>query len=162
MSNSVEIALRWDEDEALKASKLFYDYDMRHSIKRYIGWLFIAMMQFGIVAALKYNAYGLLIVSSFLVIYWYYGRWYLRSLFVKKYYQKKALQPTTLHIRCNKENIQIEKMHISWADVYIAIDTNSALLLQTKEEPLYIPYNAFENMDDLQKCLQLLKEKGKL
>ncbi len=162
MSKSVEVALRWDKEEALKASKLFYDYDMRHSIKRYIGWLFIAMMQFGIVAALKYNSYALLLLSSFLVLYWYYGRWYLRSRLVQKYYQKKALRPTTLHIRCNEEGISIENVDIAWEEIYTVIDTGSALLIQSKEEPLYIPYSAFNDVDDLQDCLQLLKTKGKV
>ena len=162
MSKSIQITLDWNEEEALKASKLFYDYDMRHSLKRYIGWFFIALMQFGIVAALKYNAYGLLVISSFLVLYWYYGRWYLRSRLIRKYYRKKGLQNSTLHIRCDKEGIFIENIPIRWEDIYAVIDTKSALLLNTQKEPLYIPYSAFDDMDDLQECLKLLRAKGKL
>ncbi len=162
MSKSIQINLNWNEEEALKASKLFYDYDMHHSFKRYIGWLFIAMMQFGIVAALKYDSYALLLLSSLLVLYWYYGRWYLRSRLVQKYYQKKGLHPRTLHIRCNEEGISIENVDIVWKDIYTVSDTGSALLIQSREEPLYIPFRAFKSMDDLQECLQLLKTKGKL
>ena len=162
MSREITLQLDWSMEQAMKASKLFYDYDMRHSIKRYIGWIFIAMMQFGIVAALKYNSYALLFFSSFLVLYWYYGRWYLRSRLVKNYYKKMGLHPTTLHIRCNEEGIFIEKIDITWEDIYTVIDTANALLIQSKKEPLYIPYSSFENMDDLQECLQLLKTKGKL
>ena len=162
MSNSIEITLQWNEKEALKASKLFYDYDMRNSFKRYIGWFFIAMMQFGIVAALKYDSYALLLISTFLVFYWYYGRWYLRSALIKKFYKKKNIQNNTLHIRCDENGIFIENVPIAWEDVYAVTDTKSALLLQSKEEPLYIPYDAFEDIDDLQKCLELLKTKGKL
>ena len=162
MFKSIELTLSWNQDEALKASKLFYDYDMRHSLKRYIGWFFIALMQFGIVAALKYNAYGLLLISSFLVFYWYYGRWWLRSRLIKKYYQKTGLQDSTLYIRCEESGITIQNSFIPWEDIFNVIDTKSALLVQSKEEPLYIPYSAFGDIDDLQKCLYLLKQKGKL
>ena len=162
MSKSIEIALRWDKEEALKASKLLYDYDMNHSFKRYVGWAFIAMMQFGIVAALKYNAYGLLLISSFFVLYWYYGRWYLRNRLIQKYYYKKGVQNSLLHIKCNEDGITIENIFIQWENIYTVIDTKNALLFQTEKEPLYIPYNAFSNVDDIQECLQLLKIKGKL
>ena len=162
MSKSIELSLHWNQEEALKASKVIYDYDMRHSLKRYIGWLFIAMMQFGIVAALKYNAYGLLLVSSLFVLYWYYGRWWLRSRLVWRYYQKKGLQDSILHIRCEESGITIQSRFIPWEDIFSVVDTKSALLVQSKEEPLYIPYSSFDDVDDLQKCLQFLKEKGKI
>jgi len=49
MSKVVEINFNWSQELALKASKLYYDYDMKNSNKRYIGWFFVALVQFGIV-----------------------------------------------------------------------------------------------------------------
>jgi hypothetical protein len=60
MSKKIEIAFKWDKDSALQASKLYYDYDMKNSSKRYIGWFFVALVQFGIVGALKHDVFGLL------------------------------------------------------------------------------------------------------
>ena len=82
MSKQVEASFVWSESVALRSSELFYKYEFRHSYRRYLGWLFIAMAQFGVVGALKHDAYGMLIVSSFLLLYWYGVRWQLRKRLV--------------------------------------------------------------------------------
>lgn len=158
MSKTVHAKVEWNEAQALKAAELVYKYDMRHSPKRYVGWLFIALMQFGIVAALKYNTFTLLFVSTFLVLYWYLLRWWIRKRLIQKFYRKKGLTPRTLHLRCEDEGIFVENRLLSWNDILYTISTNTALLIQTKNELLYIPFDAFESLDDVDACHALLKK----
>ena len=162
MSESVQLHMEWSVDRAIQASKALYEYEMRHSAKRYIGWLFIAFMQFGIVALYKHQNPTLLLISSFLVAYWYYGRWYLRRSLIEKFYKKQGLKKTQITVTCSDTHLQVGNKRLSWEDILHAIDTKSALLLQTKEDTLYFPYDAFDDLDDLSKCTQLLKMKGKL
>ncbi len=158
MSKSIHATIKWDEKQALKAAELVYKHDMRHSPKRYTGWLFIALMQFGIVAALKYNSFTLLVVSAFLVFYWYVLRWWLRKRLIEKFYKKKDIRPTTLHLYCNEEGISIQKQQIKWSDVAYAFETDTAILIQTNEELLYIPLDSFDSLDDVDACYELLKK----
>ena len=162
MSDRVTLQMEWSAERAIEASKALYDYEMRHSLKRYIGWIFIAFMQFGIVALYKHQDPTLLLVGSFFVAYWYYGRWYLRRYLIKKYYKKRNLQKSIIEISCNEEALQMGGKELSWDEIVHAIDTNSALLLQTSQEVLYLPYDAFEDIESLSACTQLLKKKGKL
>ena len=162
MSKKITLNIEWNIDKALHASKLLYDYDLKHSFKRYIGWLFIALLQFGIVASLKYHNNSLLILSSFLVGYWYYGRWWLRSRFIKKYYQKQNLKESVLRVECSDEGLKVQNEIIPWENILYAIDTKNVYLLQTRNDILYIPYNAFEELEDISECTKLLKSKGKL
>ncbi len=162
MSKKISLDIAWNIDRALHASKLLYDYDIKHSIKRYVGWLFIALLQFGIVASLKYQSNALLITSTFLVGYWYYGRWFLRSVFIKNYYRKQNLTDTTLHVECDDEGLRVQNKLIPWEEILFTIDTNNVFLLQTKNDILYIPYTAFEDIDDISACSKLLQSKGKL
>ena len=162
MSNTVTLQVEWNTKRAVQASKALYDYEMKHSLKRYVGWIFIAFMQFGIVALYKHQNPTLLLVSSFLVAYWYYGRWYLRRYFIEKYYKKRNLQNTVIMISCSDEGLQVGSKKLSWEGILNAVDTNNALLLQTSEDILYIPYDAFKELEDLSTCTQLLKKRGKL
>lgn len=162
MSEAIKLQVEWDANKALKASKILYDYDLKHSSKRYIGWLFIALLQFGVVASFKHQDNLLLLISTFLVTYWYFGRWYLRSIFIKKYYKKQNLQKTILLIECDQNGITVQNKRIPWNEVVSVIDTKSILLFQIQDNILSIPYDAFANIDDLSNCTSLLKTKGKL
>ncbi len=162
MSDTVSLQIEWTTNKALQASKALYDYEMKHSLKRYIGWLFIALMQFGIVALFKHQNPMLFLVSSFLVVYWYYGRWYLRRRLIEKFYKKQNLKKNIIKFSCNDEKLTIGNEKLSWDDILYAIDTQNALLLQTQNETLYLPYDAFKDIEDISKCTHFLKSKGKL
>ena len=46
MSNKIKISYNWDEETFINASKAAYDFEMKNSPKRFLGWFFIAMTQF--------------------------------------------------------------------------------------------------------------------
>ncbi len=162
MSKPIEVDFSWSKKLALKTSKLYYDYDMRHSSKRYIGWLFVAMVQFGIVAALKHDSYGILFVSTFLLIYWYYGRWAIRKLLLSRFYTKNTPEQTHIHFRIDENALQTQQRTFSWEDVLKVVELEEGVLVQTSHNALFFANDAFTNEQEKNRFLQLAKKKGKL
>jgi len=162
MSKSIELELAWSKEEALKGSKLYYDYDMRNSAKRYIGWAFVGLVQFGIVGALKHDSFGLLYLSTFLVLYWYYGRWYLRKNMIERFYEKSNTQDTKLQLKISKNGVQINDALISWDLVLKVIDMEEGFLINTATNSLFLEKSSFQKPQDITFFKALLKEEEKL
>jgi hypothetical protein len=162
MSKPIEIKFTWSKDLAIKASKLYYDYDMKASSKRYVGWLFVAMMQFGVVGALKHDVFGLLFISTFLVLYWYYGRWYVRKGMIEKYYDKSNLDATEVRFLLKDDGLYYDEELIDWDNIEKVIKFDDGVLLQTTSNTLFFETSAFESYDEVQRFLKLMKNKGKM
>ena len=143
MSKQVTFAYVWDQATAMKASELFYRYDLKHSPKRFLGWLFIAMAQFGVVGALKHDAYGLLVLSTVFLIYWYYLRWIIRKRIALKYFRSSAAAGMTFKISIQKEGILQNDLLLSWDDIDTVVELEEGFLLYTKQAPLFFPGEAF-------------------
>jgi len=162
MFKPISIKFTWTKALAVKASKLYYDYDMRHSTKRYVGWLFIALTQFGIVGALKHDAYGILLISTFLVIYWYYVRWYLRKAMIIKYYDKSVHAGKKIEFILEGDGLHHDDQHITWDEIVKVIKFDDGVLLQTQDNTLFFNKEAFSSYDEFQRFISLMKEKGKM
>jgi hypothetical protein len=162
MSKKIEIAFKWDKDSALQASKLYYDYDMKNSSKRYIGWFFVALVQFGIVGALKHDVFGLLYLSTFLILYWYYGRWYLRKRMLEKFYEKKITGTQAITFVVDEEGLHQEQHLISWDEVVKVIKFENGFLMQTNQNTLFFQNDFFKSSEDRVAFYALAQEKGKV
>ncbi len=162
MSKPIEVSFEWNKELALKTSKLYYDYDMRHSNKRYVGWFFVALVQFGIVGALKHESYGLLYLSTFLVGYWYYGRWFLRKRMLERYYDKNNPQNLQIEFSIDENGLHGIEKNISWDEVFKVIELEEGVLVQAKENALFFANTAFKKEADKIRFLKIAKEKGKI
>ena len=162
MSKKIEVSYIWSKELALKASKLYYDYDMRHSSKRYIGWLFVALTQFAIVGALKHDAYGLLYIATFLVFYWYYGRWYLRQRMMQRYYAKNSTDGKKIDFTLDEEGLHYEEQLVSWDDIIKIIKFDDGILIQTNNSTLFFQNEFFASSKDRVHFVELAKKKGKV
>ncbi len=158
----VQIRYIWSKEIALKASKLYYDYDMKHSSKRYIGWFFVALTQFGIVGALKHNVFGLLYLSTFLVIYWYYGRWYLRKRMLEKFYDKNAQGDKEILFTLDYQGLHFQGQLVDWDHIEKILKFDDGLVIQTDDATLFFANDFFRSFDDKQLFLSIAQEKGKL
>ena len=158
----IEIRFVWSKELAVKASKLYYDWDMKNSSKRYIGWLFIALVQFAIVGALKHHAFGLLYLSTFLVIYWYYIRWYIRKRMIVKYYNKSQIDNKEVVFTLTEEGLYYENDLIDWDHIFKVVKFEGGLLLQTLHHTLFLKKSAFGSYDEMQKFLALMKKYDKV
>lgn len=162
MSKKMTVSFIWNKDLALQMSKLLYDYDMRHSAKRYIGWFFVALVQFGIVGALKHESYGILYISTFLVFYWYYGRWYLRKRVLLNYYKKNVPKDTEVHFIIDDQGFHTDKNFISWDDIIKVIELENGMLIQKVNDTLFFQNSAFASLDEKKQFLAMAQERGKM
>ena len=162
MSKMIEINFRWSQELALRASKLYYDYDMKNSNKRYIGWLFVALVQFGIVGALKHDSFGMLYLSTLLVAYWYYGRWYLRKKMIIKYYNNSNINDMSVTFFVDKDGFKNEQNLISWDDIIKILQIDNDILVQTTTNSLYFTRDSFKSYSDIQDLISLAREYKKL
>jgi hypothetical protein len=158
----IDISFVWNKDLAIKASKLFYDWDMKNSGKRYVGWMFIALTQFAIVGALKHNVFGLLFVSTFLVLYWYYIRWYVRKGMIVKYYDKSGVDDTQVHFKLTTDGLYYGDDLIDWDHIQKAIKFDDGILLQTINSTLFFEKSAFKSYEEMQRFLNIMMQYGKV
>ena len=145
MSKPVTFSYVWDQETAIKASELFYRYELKHSPKRFLGWFFIAMSQFGVVGALKHDAYGLLVLSTVFLVYWYYLRWIIRKRIALKHFRSSTAAGMTFKITVQKEGILQNDLLLSWDDIDTVVELEEGFLLYTKQGSLFFPREAFES-----------------
>ena len=162
MSKAIEINFTWSKELAIKASKLYYDYDMRNSRKRYVGWLFVALTQFGIVGALKHDAYGMLYLSTFLVIYWYYIRWYIRKSMIVKFYNNSNTDNTKVSFTLEDDGLHFDDKVIDFENILKVVKFDDGVLIQTSTNTLFFEKAAFNSVKEMNKFISIMREKGKI
>ena len=147
MSN-INFSYKWDKPTYLKAAKVAYNYEFKNSKKRYIGFFFIALTQFGVIALFKKGAPGLLFISTFLVLYWYLLRWKIREVSIKKAFDKLPNANREYIITANDDGITINSQNIKWNDVMKVVSLSEGILVYTKDNFFYFPANAFKSLED--------------
>ena len=149
MSDEIDLTLKWDKKTYLEGAKIAYDAMMRFSPKRYLGWFFIALTQFGVIGALKANVYGLLLLSTILVVYWYWLRWPLRKIALGRYFEKSPFANKTLRITADKNGICIDGSCVPWREFQRVLATKKGYLLDMTDSFLFIPRSLFRNEDEM-------------
>ena len=162
MSKSIEVKFTWSKDLAIKASKLYYDWDMKSSGKKYVGWIFIAMMQFGVVGALKHDSFGILFISTFLVIYWYYIRWFVRKRMIVKFYEKSGLDDTNVVFVLQDDGLHYDDTVIDWDNIYKVVKFDDGILIQTMDSTLFFQRESFKSYKDVQRFMEMMKNRDKV
>ena len=156
--SSINFNYKWDKPTYMQAAKVAYNYEFKNSKKRYIGFFFIALTQFGVVAILKKGAPGLLFVSSFLVLYWYLLRWKLREASIKKAFDKLPTANMQYSVDANNYGININSQIIQWQDILKVVSLSEGALIYTKDNFFFFPANAFKNLEDKNSFSKLAKE----
>ncbi len=159
MSKNIELSYIWDRDTYLKASKLAYDYELKRSNKKYIGWLFIALTQFGVVAAMQKGSIGLLLISTILVLYWYYLRWPLRERFIKKSFKKLPNADMRYVIKILNDNFYINDKEIEWEKISEVLALEDGVFVYLGNDSIFVPNSAFKKIEDRNDFLTILKSK---
>jgi len=157
MSEPIQLTYTWDKEAFLQASNEAYKYEMKHSPKRFLGWIFIAMTQFGVVAAFKGAPVGLLLVSTFLVVYWYFFRWQIRKYLLAKSFDKEM----TYNIFADQEKIRINENSINWDSILEVVSLEKGFLLLWDKSFFFFPKSAFKDSDERNAFAVLAKEKVK-
>jgi hypothetical protein len=159
MSKKIYLEYLWDRETFLQASKAIYDFHMRHSPKRFLGWFFIALTQFGVVGALKKDVYGLLIVSTLLVIYWYALRWPMRRSILLRGFMHSEIKDHKFRIEIDEESLKIDGSVIEWREVLELISLCDGYLLYKGDTFLFLPKKAFVSAKDREAFVEIVKSK---
>jgi len=157
MSDSVEAKFIWDEGIALLSSELFYKYEFRHSYRRYMGWVFIAMAQFGVVGALKHDAYGMLIVSSFLLLYWYVVRWQLRKKLALRHFKASSMVDQEVVTKFDDKGLHTNNRSTLWPDIHKVVETALGFLFYSDSSANFFAKEAFNSNEQQDVLRKLIK-----
>ena len=157
MSKEISISFLWDKKTYINASKVAYDYELKKSNRKYIGWFFIALTQFGVVAAMKKGSIGLLLVSTFLVLYWYLFRWKMRKKVIERTFDKLSNANQTYHLKISKDTLSINQKALEWSDITKVLVLDEGVFIYLQEDALFIPNNAFKEIEEKNDFLNILK-----
>ena len=160
--NPIEIVYTWDKENFEKAFSKSYVHQFKNSPRRYVGWFFIALAQFGVVAALKGGSIGLLMLATILILYWYVVKKWLVHQRAMKTYENSALKNTQIKLQITQEGIQQSDTFISWEELKGLVPVEDDILLYYRDKAFYIPLSAFKSIEDKSALKSLAKEKGRL
>jgi hypothetical protein len=148
-----EVKFKLDKKSFVEASLFTYRYELKRSPKRFLGFIFIAMSQFGVVALLREGQSGLLLLSSILLIYWY----FLREKIRKKIYEKSFREDIEFTLRVDESGLNINGLDLKWSDISRIIEFEYGFILYYKNQSLFIPNSAF-NKREREEFISLLKK----
>lgn len=160
--NPTLISYKWDRENFEKAFLKSYTHQFKNSARRYVGWFFVALAQFGVVAALKGGSVGLLMLSSLLIFYWYVVKKWLIHRRAVHTFENSPLKDTLITLRIDEKSIQQEDIDIAWQDLQGLVPIEDDILLYHKERAFYIPANAFASYEERSALKTYAKERGKL
>lgn len=141
MSRSVTLSYRWDAKTCMTAAEAAYRHRLRHSPVRFAGWLFIALTQFGVVAALKQGSVALLLLGTLLTLYWYVLRWPLRRAALRRKCAKRGEDAVTL--KADAAGLHTGDALVAWDAVNSVIAMTPGFLVNLERDYLFFPRPAF-------------------
>lgn len=162
ISEPITISYLWNRDNFEKSYEKAYAHHYRHSARRYIGWFFIALAQFGVVAALKEGRVGMLIFATVMLLYWYVLKPRLLKRRAIRAFESSPLKDRVIRLRVSEEGIEQEGEKISWDEVDGVEDLQGDLILYYGGKNFYIPRSGFDSPEAVSAFKRLAKSKGKL
>ncbi len=162
ISKPIYISYLCDREHFEKAFESSYAYHFQNSARRYIGWLFIAMAQFGVVAALKYGQIALLMLSTILLLYWYGLRKWIFKKRAMRAFENANFKERMIEIVVDQEGIREGDEILRWGEIDALIQTDKIFLLYHKGKELDIPFDGFRESEDINRFKKVAKSKGKL
>jgi len=158
----IEIAYVWDRKNFEKAFANAYTHQYKNSARRYIGWLFVAMAQFGVVAVLKGGTVGLLMLSTLLILYWYgLKKWFVRRRALRAF-ENSALKGKRITLRITQDGVTQGEHRVPWEQIEGVVPVEEDILLYHQNTAFYIPTTAFASIEQKSALKNLAKERGKL
>ena len=166
MSEPIRIRYRWDRENVEKLFETSYRYLFEHSARRYIGWFFIALLQFGIVALYKKGAPGLMLFASLALLYWYIGRKELARRRALRSWEHSPFRDQEIVITADTDGLEIDSdvghQTWRWDEVDGVLSLGDDVLLQRGEHLHYLPAAGFGSVEARSAFKSLAKQHGRL
>ena len=165
MSKPIKISYIWNRANVEQLFEASYKYQFNNSAKRYIGWFFIALMQYGVVVALKKEAFAILLFSTIVLFYWYYGKKWIAKRRANKSFENSPFKDKRIEMSIDKNGFTLLSNHNekwSWDEVQEVIVLGDDIMLYKYPYFHYIPTNGFESLEEKSRFKSLVKKYGRL
>jgi len=166
MSKPIKISYFWDKENIERLFDASYKYQFNNSGRRFIGWFFVALLQYGVVVALKKNAFAILLFSTLMLAYWYYGKKIIARRRAKKSFENSEFKNKTINIDVSNEGFNIKSnegsIYWSWDEVDEIVALGDDILLYKYPHFHYIPLNAFESIEEKNRFKKMAKKYNKI
>lgn len=165
MSKPIKISYIWNRENVDRLFEASYKYQFNNSAKRFIGWFFIALLQYGVVVALKKDAFAILLFSTIMLFYWYYGKKWITKKRADKSFENSPFKDKKIEMSIDKNGFTLisnnnEKW--SWDEVQEVITLEDDIMLYKHPNFHYIPSNGFESIEEKSRFKSMVKKYGKL
>ena len=165
MSKPIKISYIWNRKNVETLFEASYKYQFEHSRKRYVGWFFIALLQYGIVVAFKKEAFAILLFSTIILFYWYYGKRWIAKRRAEKSFEHSEFKDKKIEMLIDKDGYTLLSPHQekwSWSEVQEVIVLGDDIMLHKYPNFHYIPANGFESIEEKSRFKSLVKQYGRL
>jgi hypothetical protein len=165
MSKPIKISYIWNRANIDKLFDASYKYQFNNSKKRFIGWFFIALMQYGVVIALKKEAFAILLFSTIVLFYWYYGKKWIAKRRAEKSFEKSPFKDKRIEISIDRDGftlLQPNQEKWSWDEVQEVVVLGDDMMLYRHSNFHYIPANGFESIEEKSRFKSIVKKYGRL
>ena len=162
ISKPIRLSFLWDRENFEKAFSSAYNHQFKNSARRYVGWFFVALAQFGVVAALKGGSVGLLMLATIMLLYWYGIKKRMVHQRALKAYERSMLKNSRITLSITDEGITQNGTFVPWEEIDGIVPVEEDMLLYYQGRSFYIPSSAFGSLEERSRLKSLAKEKGKL
>jgi membrane protein implicated in regulation of membrane protease activity len=161
MSKPIKISYIWNRENVEKLFEASYKYQFNNSAKRFIGWFFIALMQYGVVVALKKEAFAILLFSTIVLFYWYYGKKWIAKRRARKSFEKSEFKDRRIEISIDRDGFTLlepNQEKWSWDEIQEVVLLGDDIMLYRHPHFHYIPANGFESLEEKSRFKSLVKK----
>ena len=165
MSKPIKISYLWNKENIESLFEASYKHQFNNSGKRFIGWFFVALLQYGIVIALKKDAFAILLFSTIMLFYWYYGKKWIAKRRAEKSFETSEFKDKRIEMSIDKDGFTLPSPNHeqwSWSDVQEVIVLGDDIMLYKHPNFHYIPAKGFESMEEKSRFKSLVKQCGRL
>ena len=165
MSKPIEVSYTWSRENIEKLFDSSYTYQFEHSRKRYIGWFFIVLLQYGIVVALKKEVFAILLFATIVLFYWYYGKKWIAKRRAIKSFDTSPFKDKKIQMRIDRTGftlLQPNQEKWSWNEVDEVTASGEDTILYKYPNFHYIPALGFASPEEKSRFKTLAKAEGKL
>jgi len=165
MSKPIKISYIWNKENVERLFNASYKYQFNHSHKRFIGWFFVALLQYGVVMALKKDAFAILLFSTMILAYWYYGKKIIARRRAEKSFENSEFKDKKIEMNIDDDGFTLFSPHHeqwSWDEVQEVIALDDDVMLYKHPNFHYIPLNGFQSIEEKSRFKSMAKKYQKI
>jgi len=165
MSSPILLTYIWNKHNVEKLFDALYRYQFNHSFKRYVGWFFIALSQYAVIVAVKKGSFALLLFSTLMLVYWYYGKKMIAKKRALASFENSAFKDKKITIKVDENILHIhndKEERWTWEDIDSVVSLGDDIIIYKTPYAHYIPSTSFKNIEEKSHFKTWAKKQGKL